>query len=89
MFNNQRHIQCSCDPDTWILTPNIGTGPNITTAVIDMRDDPIGGKTGTLSFSGRVKAFLTLDDCGRVITYTLTDSDASSQMSVENILANM
>lgn len=89
MFNNQRHIQCSCDPSTLILTPNMGSGPNITTAVIDMRDDPIGGKTGTLSFSGRVKAFLTLDDCGRVISYTLTDGDVPSQLSVENILAYM
>lgn len=89
MIMNQRSIPCACDPHTWILTPDMGVGQNITNAVIDIQDDPFGGKTGTLSFAGRVMAFLTFDDTGILISYTLTDTDASTQSSVENILAIM
>lgn len=84
---SQRSIPCGCDPQTFILTPNMGIGQSITNAVVDMQDDGIGGKTGTLSFGGVVKAFLTFDDCGRVIGYTLADYNVGTQSSVENILA--
>lgn len=84
---SQRSIPCSCDPQTWILTPNMGVGQNIINAVLDVQDDPFGGKTGTLSFGGMVKAFLTFDDSGQVIGYTLADYNVGTQNSVENILA--
>lgn len=84
---SQRSIPCGCDPQTLILTPNMGIGQDIINAMVDMRDDGFGGKTGTLSFGGGVKAFLTFDDCGRVIGYTLADYNVGTQSSVENILA--
>lgn len=85
----QLTISCSCDPATWILTPSMNIGQNVINAIINILDDGLGGKTGTLSFSGVVKAFLTLDDSGRVIGYTLTEHNASTQQSVENILARI
>lgn len=84
---SQRSIPCGFDPQTLILTPGMNIGQNVTNATVDMRDDGLGGKSGTLSFGGGVKAFLTFDDSGRVIGYTLADYNVGTQSSVENILA--
>lgn len=86
---SQRSIPCGCDPQTLILTPNMNINQNIINAIINVQDDEFGGKTGTLSFGGSVKAFLTFDDCGRIIGYTLADFNVGTQSSVENILASI
>jgi hypothetical protein len=91
MSSNQRSIPCSCDPQSLVLTPNVGIDQSHggVNAIVDVQEHPDTGKTGTISFSGGVKAFLTYDETGSLLGYTLTDSNASTETSVANILSIM
>lgn len=88
MHMNQRSIPCNFDPNTHVLTPTMDPGAMIN-AVIDTQSDDMGGRGGTLSFAGGVKAFLAMDEAGRIIGYSLVDHNAETQQSVENILSTM
>jgi hypothetical protein len=75
------------DPVTMVLMPCSTPGPNITLAVIEMQHNN-GSLSGTLSYAGMVRAFLTFDDTGsRILGYTLVAGDNVTQQSVANILA--
>jgi hypothetical protein len=91
MFMNPRSIPCICDPLSLVLTPSMGFDQSIggVNAIVDIQNDPVGGRTGTISFAGAVKAFLTFGDDGSLIGYTLTDNNVSTETSVANILAAM
>ena len=79
-------IQCNLDQQL-ILTPSNSPSPSIVIAVIQTSVDSRSGKTGVISWSGAVKAFLTFDPTGtQVISYTLTVNDYATEKSVENIL---
>lgn len=82
-----RQIQCTFDQNN-ILTPGgIAGQPNITYAELQCQNTP-DGLTGTLSWAGVVKAFLTFDMTGRrVLSITLTDYDPSTATSVNNIVS--
>lgn len=86
MHMNHRSIPCNFDPNTHVLTPSMSPDNAMINAVINTQSDDMGGRGGTLSFSGGVKAFLTMDDSGRIIGYSLTDHNDNIQQSVENIL---
>lgn len=90
MSMNQRSIPCRCDPQSNVLTPNVDINqPHDGVAIVDIQEHPESGKTGTISFAGGVKAFLTYDETGSLLGCTLTDSNASTETSVANILARM
>ncbi|AEV89587.1 hypothetical protein OBP_150 [Pseudomonas phage OBP] len=81
-----RQINCTFDRNG-ILSPVASSGPNTTVALVNIQGDQVTGKTGTISYAGSVRAFLTFDHLGlRVESYTLTVQDYATQVSVENIV---
>ena len=85
-----RNIPCVVDPNTWILNPCSAGTPGSIFAQIVYQETPVGGKTGTLSFGGMPRAFLTFDDSGRcLLSYTLTSQDIITTASVENIVRTL
>lgn len=83
---SNRQISCIFD-QAGILTPSMLQGPNTTVATVVINVDPVNGKTGTISYGGAVRAFLTFDHLGtRVESYTLTMQDYATQASIENII---
>lgn len=81
-----RQINCTFDQNQ-ILTPTVNPGPNTTVATVVINGDETTGKTGTISYAGVVRAFLTFDHLGlRVESYTLTVQDYATQVSIENIV---
>lgn len=81
-----RQVHCSFDQNQ-VLTPVGIPGPDTTIALIDINDDSLMGKTGTISYAGNVRAFITFDQVGaRVESYTLTMQDFATQASIENII---
>lgn len=84
---SQRTINCLIDPATLVLVPCVTPGPNVTLAIIETVLTG-NGVTGTLSYAGQVRAFLTFDPTGtQIIGWTLTANDYSTQQSVANIIA--
>lgn len=83
---NVKHINCLFGAD-FVLVPCNSTAPNTTQAVITFDDSRPSGRTATVAWAGRIRAFLTFGPTGnQVISYTLTDDSVAAQQSVENII---
>lgn len=83
---NAKNIPCTIGQNN-VLYPIIDPLLAIVLVRLENTIDINGEKTGTLSWSGCVKAFLTYDPTGlRVISFTTTDDNYETQLSVEQIL---
>ena len=83
-----QQIPCTVDPNH-ILTPVAGNIPAITNATVQYQETEVGGRTAVIAFNGAPQAFLTLDDGGQVIGYTMANPTDEAQASVENIIGTL
>lgn len=83
-----QHIPCTVDPNH-ILTPVAGNLPAITNATVEYQETEVGGRTAVIAFNGAPQAFLTLDNGGQVIGYSLVNQSVEAQASVENIIGTL
>lgn len=82
---SQLSIPCTLGMNN-VLFPAFNQPP-ITNAIVDFQQTDVGGRTAVLKFNGMPQAFLTLDDTGRVIGYTMTVYTEEARQSVENIIS--